>query len=254
MTLVGPRPGEMGIQGTADAVGRWFQGALRRAGAKSVSPLTATARLGPVLAADELMMLAKWGVLGLPSRSAPLARDRFELLDLALAQAPLTGLRLEFGVFQGESINWIARASDAPVHGFDSFQGLPEFWKPLPVTQKSGFDVGGRLPPVAPNVTLHRGWFHETLPPFVREHPEAVAFLHVDCDLYSSTRTVFDHLTDRLQTGTVIVFDEFCGMMPDDEARAWREVVRRRRISSRWLGCALNGSVALQVERLAPVS
>ena len=36
-----------------------------------------------------------------------------------------------------------------------------------------------------------------------------VAFLHVDCDLYSSTKTVLSFLADRLKPGAVIVFDEY---------------------------------------------
>jgi predicted O-methyltransferase YrrM len=58
-------------------------------------------------------------------------------------------------------------------------------------------------------VILHKGWFSDTLPLFLDEYSESVRFLHVDCDLYSSTRTIFSALADRLVPGTVIVFDEF---------------------------------------------
>ena len=33
--------------------------------------------------------------------------------------------------------------------------------------------------------------------------------MHVDCDLYSSTKTVLDALAGRIRAGTVIVFDEY---------------------------------------------
>ena len=36
-----------------------------------------------------------------------------------------------------------------------------------------------------------------------------MAFLHVDCDLYSSASFVLTQLKDRIQPGTVIVFDEY---------------------------------------------
>ena len=56
------------------------------------------------------------------------------------------------------------------------------------------------------------GWFNETLAPFLAGHSENVSFLHVDCDLYSSTRSVLDALnappSPRLHAGAVIVFDE----------------------------------------------
>jgi hypothetical protein len=35
-----------------------------------------------------------------------------------------------------------------------------------------------------------------------------IALLHIDCDLYSSTKTIFELLSDRIVPGTVIVFDE----------------------------------------------
>jgi hypothetical protein len=129
-------------------------------------------------------------------------------LLFALAQAG-EGLILEFGVFRGQSVNEIAAAVPGrTVHGFDSFEGLPEDWPGYNVPAQH-FDQEGRLPDVADNVELHKGWFHESLPPFVADHPEPVGFLHVDCDLYSSTKTVFDALAGRIGAGTVIVFDEY---------------------------------------------
>ena len=44
---------------------------------------------------------------------------------------------------------------------------------------------------------------------FVASHPGPISLLHVDCDLYSSTRTIFAALGDRLIPGSVIVFDEY---------------------------------------------
>jgi hypothetical protein len=64
------------------------------------------------------------------------------------------------------------------------------------------------MPDVADNVVLIKGWFDHTLPHFVQILQENIAFMHVDCDLYSSTKTVFDALGARLQPGTIIVFDE----------------------------------------------
>ncbi len=50
---------------------------------------------------------------------------------------------------------------------------------------------GRPLPEVPANVTLHQGWFEHTCRVFLEAQPRArVAFLHVDCDIYSSTATV----------------------------------------------------------------
>ena len=71
-------------------------------------------------------------------------------------------------------------------------------------------DVCFKLPPpVASNVHLVRGLFQDTLSDFLILHKEAVAFLHIDCDLYSSAKYVLFSLKERIIPGTVIIFDEF---------------------------------------------
>jgi predicted O-methyltransferase YrrM len=140
--------------------------------------------------------------------SAKMVRSQQAVLNYALNEVARKqpGLYLEFGVYQGTTINLIASTTNDTVHGFDSFEGLPEDWR-------ADFDKGTfkvpELPSVLPNVILHKGWFSETLPGFLEKYSGAVSFLHVDCDLYSSTKTVFSALADRLIPGMVIVFDEY---------------------------------------------
>jgi hypothetical protein len=52
----------------------------------------------------------------------------FELLKAALAQVKVNGLYLKSGVASGRSINFIMQHVGQTVHGFDSFEGLPEDW------------------------------------------------------------------------------------------------------------------------------
>ena len=132
-------------------------------------------------------------------------KSRSDLLVHALSLVTGRGLFLEFGVATGHTISQIAKLSRAQVFGFDSFEGLPEPWR-------TGFPKGhfsGPIPRVPQNVSLIKGWFSETLPDFLRDHPDPVAFLHVDCDLYSSTKCIFDLLHSRIGPGCVIVFDEY---------------------------------------------
>ena len=66
---------------------------------------------------------------------------------------------------------------------------------------------------------LHRGWFDASRPAFLAREmavgevalPLHVSFLHIDCDLYSSTQTVLRCLACAIGVGTVVVFDEWCG-------------------------------------------
>ena len=117
---------------------------------------------------------------------------------------------MEFGVFQGKSINIISAAKpDKIIYGFDSFEGLPDIWWQEDKYPKGHFSLNGKLPPVNKNVRLIKGWFNETLPAFVKEHSEPCAFIHIDCDLYSSAQTVLEILKNQIISGTVIAFDEY---------------------------------------------
>lgn len=175
--------------------------------------------------------------------------NRLELLARAVDRAPTRGLVCEFGVGGGATINHLAYllGPHRTIYGFDSFQGLPEDWRP-------GFPRGRYAqdaPPSVPtNVRLVRGLFAETLPGFVHEHLEDVALLHIDCDLYSSTRTVLDALRLNIGVGSVIVFDEFFGYpgWRSGEYRAFMEFVTNEHLSFRYLGYVRGGEqVAVQI-------
>ena len=181
---------------------------------------------------------------------APALPSRNELLDAALSRVSVEGMYLEFGVYKGETINFLAgKIGGRAIHGFDSFEGLPESWRDKFAPGK--FDLGGRLPPVQSNVTLHAGWFNETLPKFAEEHKGPIAFLHLDCVLYSSTKCVFDIIGDRLQTGSVIVFDEFFNY-PDwqlGEYKALQELCALHSLTFEYIGYNPIGEQAAVVIR-----
>jgi tetratricopeptide (TPR) repeat protein len=153
-----------------------------------------------------------------------------ELLRWTLDRATVSGLVLEFGVRRGTSINHIAERAGQTVHGFDSFEGLPEAWVNGPHGLLS---TGRQLPPVRDNVVLHPGWFEDTLPPFLRAHDGPVRFVNIDSDIYSSARTVLTALAPRIRVGTVLVFDEYIGNRSwrEDEHKAFQEFVRDWRIA-----------------------
>ena len=126
------------------------------------------------------------------------------VLNYALSCAPATGLAAEFGVYSGATLRRIA-AQRPGAHGFDSFEGLPEDWRG---SYRQGAFAVDRLP-IVNDAVLHVGWFDDTLAPFLAEHQEPAAFLHLDADLYSSTATVLDAFEDRIVPGTVLAFDEY---------------------------------------------
>ncbi|HTI87354.1 MAG TPA: class I SAM-dependent methyltransferase [Alphaproteobacteria bacterium] len=182
-------------------------------------------------------------------RRAMLMPDRWALLEYALAFAPEDGLVLEFGVEKGASINLLATRTRRTVHGFDSFEGLPEDWHGT-FEKRGKFSLKGKLPKVEPNVKLHVGWFSDSLAEFLDETTGPAAFVHVDCDIYSSTKTVFDLLADRIAPGTVIVFDEYFNYpnWQEHEFRAFQEFVEARGVAYEYIGLtAKNGHVAVRI-------
>jgi hypothetical protein len=147
-------------------------------------------------------------------------KDRLDTLSFAACSAPTDGLILEFGVASGATINSLATSlalRQRKLYGFDSFCGLPEPW--------ADYQIGHFAcdqPSVASNVELVVGLFAETLPQFLASHAGHVALVHIDCDLYSSTRTVLELLTPRIVPGTFIALDEYY-IVTEHEQRAFHD-------------------------------
>jgi len=175
--------------------------------------------------------------------------ERESLIRFAMERCSVEGLVLEFGVYAGRSLRVIAGCTSQPVYGFDSFQGLPEDWTSQ---QKRGrFDLEGKVPKFEEaNVRLVQGWFNETLPTFLAQHPDPVRFLHMDCDLYRSAATVFAHIGTRIVSGSVILFDEYFNYpgWEQHEFRAFQEFVTSAGVKYSYIGFASGyPSVAVKI-------
>jgi predicted O-methyltransferase YrrM len=138
-------------------------------------------------------------------------KKRLEHLEQAFRSAPKTGHVLEFGVGGGQSMRWLAKLVDRTmlIHGFDTFEGLPEPWV---MNTAEGLVVpAGSFkydPPNIHGVRYHIGLFKDTIKQWRTRYPGMIAFIHIDSDLYSSCVTVLEELNKQIVPGTVIVFDE----------------------------------------------
>lgn len=170
---------------------------------------------------------------------------KFDTLRYCLAEIPIqNGLIAEFGVYKGNSINLIAKAfANKTIHGFDSFEGFPEDGRN---DWKQDFSLQGEIPKVADNVVLYKGYFHDTLPAFFTLHKDKFfSFLHIDCDIYSSTATIFEILGNMIKPGCIIVFDEllhYHGFL-ENEMRAFYEFLNKRNLDFEWIG--IRGNVLM---------
>lgn len=136
-------------------------------------------------------------------------------------------LLLEFGVYRGDSLRtWSSLLThpDTQLIGFDSFEGLPEFFNDTLGLVKGSFDVDGAVPRIDDDrVTFRKGWFEDTLDGFVPpEHDQLI--VSVDADLYSSARTVLNALQAWIVEGTYLYFDDFAYV--DHEPAAFAEFLR----------------------------
>jgi len=168
---------------------------------------------------------------------SPSPKER--LLDYALSKISKKGDILEFGVRAGESITYIAqKLKDRTIHGFDSFEGLPEEWEGHAFL-KSDFTQNGKIPIVPGNVILHKGWFDKTISEY--NNSNEIAFINLDCDIYSSTKTVLDELGNKITTGTIILIDDFFNYRnwQQHQYKAFQEFVEQSNIKFEYL--AFNG-------------
>jgi Methyltransferase domain len=173
-----------------------------------------------------------------------LVADDYALFSLALSK--ISGnkpLYLEFGVYAGRSMRWWSQhlpQQGANLIGFDSFEGLPEDWRP-------GFSAGqfatGQPPRIDDQrVSFQVGWFDDTLPKFqVPDHDQLI--INIDSDLYSSAATVLQWAEPYFQPGTLIYFDEFADH--DHEMRAFNELKARSLHDFQPIGVAHGGRALL---------
>jgi len=163
----------------------------------------------------------------------------------ALAATGVRGDYYEFGLWQGYSFSVAhAAAGSAGVtepqfFGFDSFMGLPPLTGPDAESHefKAG-DYAGGYEEVVSNLNrfgvdwerthLIKGWYDD-LPDSAAQLTSKMgpaALVLVDCDLYESTVPVLRFVKDRLQPGTIVMFDDWnCFDRSDDmgQRRAFRE-------------------------------
>ena len=112
-----------------------------------------------------------------------------------LKNAPNDSIFLEFGVYNGKSINHMSSVRpDCYFHGFDSFSGLPEDWTKK--ISKGSFKTDFNKLTFNKNVKIYPGMFSDTIQNAVElTHIYGV---HIDCDLGSSTTFVLNAISKNI--------------------------------------------------------
>jgi hypothetical protein len=152
------------------------------------------------------------------------------------------GTWAEFGVAGGGSAkHFMLHMGDSCLHLFDSFKGLPEEWD----FNGDINHIGRYAQPHVPyfddkRVFIHEGMFADTLP--IADLP-VLDFIHIDCDIYSSTKTVFENI--QVRKGTIILFDEYHGYAEymNHERKAYLEWSERMGQELEWLAVSRKEAV-----------
>lgn len=116
---------------------------------------------------------------------------------------------LEFGVYKGNSINYLSRFVKK-IYGFDTFTGLTEDWTGGSINHfKERYTTLGKLPKVPSNVNLIVGDIRKTLEPFLGETNSKIFFINFDLDTYESTKFALSKVKKNFTSNTILYFDEF---------------------------------------------
>ncbi len=134
---------------------------------------------------------------------------------------------LEFGIFNGNSIGSMYQSREAVglksmrLFGFDAFEGLPAGSENEDAgVWKKGFYTCSfeqmqnclSLRGVDPNaITWVKGWYNKTLTRDTAKklNLQKIGLVFVDCDTYSSSKTVLDFLNPMITEPFILCFDDW---------------------------------------------
>lgn len=166
--------------------------------------------------------------------------DQNEIFNYAIKNLNKDGIIAEFGVKTGKSINNLAqKVKKRKIYGFDSFAGLPENWTGTR-SKKGNLSAQGVFPKVSKQIELVPGWFKDSLPEFKKTHKDDFALIHIDCDLYSSTKDVFNNIAKQIKPGSLIIFDEYFNYpnWQNHEYKAFQEFIKNNKLKYKYLAYA----------------
>jgi hypothetical protein len=147
----------------------------------------------------------------------------------------------EFGVFKGESANWLLDSKCEKLYLFDSFEGLPKDWNEK--FKKGHFKCD--VPTFNdPRVVLIKGYFEDNINKF---NEIQFGLVHIDCDLYDSTKTILNNI--KIFKNQIIVFDEFYNINNSEnhEYKAFLEFINERNVKYEILGKTEYSQVIIRI-------
>ena len=168
--------------------------------------------------------------------------DFFNLYQLVLRTQKLPGDLAELGVYRGGSAKLIATLKgDKSLHLFDTFAGMPAVRPDLDRHRAGDFadtslEAVQRYLNEFSRVFFHKGFFPDSARELAQT-PTQFSFVHLDVDIYESTRAGLGFFYPRMVKGAVILshdyrslgcpgvkraFDEFFADKPEPVIELWK--------------------------------
>ncbi len=147
-------------------------------------------------------------------------RDMLVLFLRMIIDRKVEGDFAELGVYKGLTAKLIHHyAPDRRLYLFDTFEGFTER-SVQSEREQTGLTVGGAhfadtsleavrkyIEPRNENVSFHKGYFPESIPPGFNNLK--FAFIHLDADLYEPTHSGLEFFYPRLSTGGIVVIHDY---------------------------------------------
>jgi len=86
----------------------------------------------------------------------------------------------------------------------------------------------------------------------LKKNKQSIDFIHFDCDLYSSTKTILDLLGNRIKKDTILIFDEYLNYptWQKHEFKAFQEFVKKRNVSYDYLAFTSKSAVCVKIKNI----
>lgn len=171
-----------------------------------------------------------------PKRAYEIYEPAFRRIVEYVANSRIDGDVLEFGTAHGYTARMLAElmrayGNKSSLHLYDSWEGFPEMTgndAECPEVKIHDTWHKGDCAPNVPNtpgiikavlslllsdkVNINKGFYTSEM-----ALPEKAAIVHIDCDLYESTKIVLAAILPILQQGSVIMFDDWNNNMASNE-------------------------------------
>jgi O-methyltransferase len=179
-------------------------------------------------------------------------KEFFRCAFSALAFNGIDGDYAEFGCCGGVTFGLAFRQSRKSNHlcklwAFDSFKGLPskvteEDDHPMWIEGTMAIDMQEFIKICNENhiprseFSIVPGYFEESLKDTASNNiPQNICLAYIDCDLYSSARSVLEFLGPRLKHGMIIAFDDYYCWSPTQVSGERKACAEYFRSNEKWV-------------------